>query len=88
MGNYSLNKLKRKTLEFEKLYLQEKEKNKNLEEKVIKTQMSNMYITNVKNYDEILNTVNAANEDLNRKIKLIEQVTITSKNFLLSWRKG
>jgi len=63
-------------LEFEKLYVQEKEKSRALEEKLLKTQY--MFQANtIKNYDEINKDINKANEELSKKLKTIESVSVS-----------
>lgn len=63
-------------MEFEKLYVQEKEKSRALEEKLLKTQY--MFQANtIKNYDEINKDINKANEELSKKLKTIESVSVS-----------
>lgn len=67
-------------MEFEKLYVQEKEKSRALEEKVLKTQY--MFQANtIKNYDEINKDINKANEELSKKLKTIESVSVSLFKF-------
>jgi hypothetical protein len=55
--------------------LQEKEKNHELEKRVLKSQY--VFQTNtMKNYDDINKEINRANEELTQKLKVIESVSL------------